>query len=499
MDKRMGNPASEASWNIAALKQNLQEDSAILEATLREANKLLSESGAPPLVDVGGIANKQRLRTPSEYKVDAAAAAAEQGGEGGDKSPKFKPSAEFLLEMDVSQMSSEPKVVGFTATMSEELAARIKALEKAITKEGSTIIRKAVQNDMDAVCRMSRSLGGGSGTVGGSSAMEGLVEELENRVAEEEMQKNTALEHARQLQEQMRGQHQQISELQDKLDYIEGTTAEGSDQMRRMEGDMQQLREELQVASKKMRGEEAEKLKLMEKSRKRDLEVGKMKETMEKMTWQLRMLGEERDQMHQTLEETRTRYHELQAKLNTTQEELSKHQNAERVMKRNLQLQMPDEIKRVVKRVEELDKLNRDLQAKLAAAGQVKGGDPANDPVKKAEKLAHELAELKINHKMVSMNYEALKREQEASERRFETNLRLAENRNRSLFDKTVMYTQKLQGATDIRVAERLSAKSSGNEVTALRRKNMDLLGQLNKMEEALLQAQEKERTSESK
>jgi hypothetical protein len=36
----------------------LQEDSAILEATLREANKLLTDSGAPPLVDIGGVTNK---------------------------------------------------------------------------------------------------------------------------------------------------------------------------------------------------------------------------------------------------------------------------------------------------------------------------------------------------------------------------------------------------------------------------------------------------------
>lgn len=200
----------------------------------------------------------------------------------------------------------------------------------------------------------------------------------------------------------------------------------------------------------------------------------------------------------QTLEDTKSRHHELQFKLTQTQEELSKHQNAERVMKRNLQLQMPDEIKKVVKRVEELDKVNRDLTSKLAALGGGKG-DPAHDPGKRAESLKQELAELKINYKMVTQNYEGLKRDHDAMERRFETNIRLAENRSRTLFDKTVMYTQKLQGATDIRVQEKLSSKSSGNELTALRRKNMDLLGQLNRMEEGLLLAQAREKEAESR
>lgn len=55
----------------------------------------------------------------------------------------------------------------------------------------------------------------------------------------------------------------------------------------------------------------------------------------------------------------------FQARLNSSQEELNKLQSAERVTKRNLQLQLPDEIKRVVKRVEELERQNKDLQNKL--------------------------------------------------------------------------------------------------------------------------------------
>lgn len=55
----------------------------------------------------------------------------------------------------------------------------------------------------------------------------------------------------------------------------------------------------------------------------------------------------------------------FQARLNSSQEELNKLQSAERVSKRNLQLQLPDEIKRVVKRVEELERHNKDLQNKL--------------------------------------------------------------------------------------------------------------------------------------
>ena len=62
LDKRMAaNSGKEeiSHWNISELKQNLQEDSAVLEQTLREANKLLGESAGIPMVDIKGQVSKE--------------------------------------------------------------------------------------------------------------------------------------------------------------------------------------------------------------------------------------------------------------------------------------------------------------------------------------------------------------------------------------------------------------------------------------------------------
>lgn len=65
------------------------------------------------------------------------------------------------------------------------------------------------------------------------------------------------------------------------------------------------------------------------------------------------------------------------------------------------------------------------------------------------------------------------------SERASEAQRRLLENRTRILLDKNTKSTQKLQGETELRIAERLHNRSADNEVAALRKRNLDVLSKV--------------------
>ena len=62
LDKKLAASAGkegDSVWNISQLKQSLQEDSALLEQTLREANQLLVSTSGVPLVDIKGHVSKE--------------------------------------------------------------------------------------------------------------------------------------------------------------------------------------------------------------------------------------------------------------------------------------------------------------------------------------------------------------------------------------------------------------------------------------------------------
>uniref|UniRef100_A0A7S4KEV6 Uncharacterized protein n=1 Tax=Guillardia theta TaxID=55529 RepID=A0A7S4KEV6_GUITH len=158
-----------------------------------------------------------------------------------------------------------------------------------------------------------------------------------------------------------------------------------------------------------------------------------------------------------------------------------------------LGLQMPEEVKRVVKRVEELDKQNRELQEKLK---QSKDHENHADMLRKNR---IEITELRVSNKTLSAKVDELKKEKELLEKKSESERRLLENRTRNLFDLNVKSTQKLQGELDLRIAERLHNRSADNEVASLRRRNLELLGQINALDEQKMAAENKLRDAERK
>jgi hypothetical protein len=174
LDKRMAaNQGKEeiAHWNISELKQNLQEDTMVLEQTLREANKLLGETAGVPMVDIKGQVSKEaQLKRLKELLPEEASDASRQGDgvgragspPGGSPGRGSQPRADvlsgtFMTQLDVSSVRNVPSLLGPVQTrMSEELELRLSVLEEAIGREATQLLKLTIQSDLDQVRRLAR-------------------------------------------------------------------------------------------------------------------------------------------------------------------------------------------------------------------------------------------------------------------------------------------------------------------------------------------------------
>ena len=218
--------------------------------------------------------------------------------------------------------------------------------------------------------------------------------------------------------------------------------------MRKLESEAKSLKDDLLAAQHKTRVEEGERHKLVEKLRKKEVEVAKIKESMDKMTLQLQRLGEERDKMSVSLEEKRREHAEGKQRSDAIEAELRKLQSAERVLKRNMQLQMPDDTKKIVARLEQLEKVNKDLNEKVRALKDTDGADAER------RRMKAELTELRVSNRSLTARCEELEQEKKRMAQASEAQRRLLENRSRSLLDKSTKSSQKLQAENELRIAE---------------------------------------------
>ena len=503
LDKRMAaNQGKEeiAHWNISELKQNLQEDTMVLEQTLREANKLLGETAGVPMVDIKGQVSKEaQLKRLKELMPEEAADAARQSdGAGRSGSPPggspgrgSQPRADvlsgtFMTQLDVSSVRNVPSLLGPVQTrMSEELELRLSVLEEAIGREATQLLKLTIQSDLDQVCRLARKdeaakfakKSTATGKTGGRSG--GVdIEEMEAQLREEEALKLQAQEQVSVLKENLRMQSTRLAEMQERTTLLDTSSQEFGETLRKKDAETKSLRDELLAAQHKTRVEEGERHKLVEKLRKKEVEMTKSKESMDKMTMQMQRLGEERDKMHAMLEETRSKHAQTEQREKALKADLDKLQAAERVHKRNMQLQMPDETKKVVSRIEQLEKVNKDLSEKLRVLKDTEAAE-----IEK-KRLKSELTDLRVHNQALTKTLDELRKDKDHSERASEAQRRLLENRTRILLDKNTKSTQKLQGETELRIAERLHNRSTDNEVAALRKRNLDVLSKLNVLEE---------------
>lgn len=106
LDKRLNaasgkEETSMSQWNMAELKANLEDDSAMLEQTLRNANKLLGDTSGVQLVDVGGLVGEDGKRMLRENANGNSVADAELA--------RIK-SGTWLTELTTKGVGREPQV-----------------------------------------------------------------------------------------------------------------------------------------------------------------------------------------------------------------------------------------------------------------------------------------------------------------------------------------------------------------------------------------------------
>ena len=488
LDKKLAASAGkegDSVWNIAQLKQNLQEDSALLEQTLREANQLLVSTSGVPLVDIKGHVSKEaqlkKLKELLPEETSELEARREPVQATVPPADAVEPGT-FMTELSGSSASTKPCLLGpGQARMSDELAQRLDALEDSLGRETSQLLKSSVQRDLNQVCVLSRrdsAAKGAVGDTGGGDNLDGLEEQL----MEMEALKVAAEEQVAALQESQRVQGARLAELQAKHELLDSSSAQGGELVRKLESEAKSLKDDLLAAQHKTRVEEGERHKLVEKLRKKEVEVAKIKESMDKMTLQLQRLGEERDKMSVSLEEKRREHAEGKQRSDAIEAELRKLQSAKRVLKRNMQLQMPDDTKKIVARLEQLEKVNKDLNDKVRALKDTDGADAER------RRMKAELTELRVSNRSLTARCEELEQEKKRMTQASEAQRRLLENRSRSLLDKSTKSSQKLQAENELRIAERLQNRSADNELTALRKRNLDLVSKMNAVEDQCME-----------
>jgi myosin heavy subunit len=357
---------------------------------------------------------------------------------------------------------------------SDQLSQLLHALRE-ISPVAADAFQRVVKADLEQLRAMGR---GGRGKGHHHEASAATIQELNDRLAEEEDQKNQVLDLKNAMEEQLRATAEKLTEAQDKLAMLEARDAERGMQAHQREEELTRMSEELVAAQHQGRQEEQERAKLLEKMQRKEAETARFRESMDRMALQMQRLGEERDTLQQQLDDAKGEGEELQAQADRLQRELAKVQSAERVMKRNVQVQMPGEVKKVVRRVEELEKQNRELSRKLEDS-KAHSGDGSH----LIDALRSEVLEHRVHGKALERQIEQLKADKEALEKRAHGERRLLEGRTRNLFEQNVRSIHKLQGEQDLRIAERLTNRSSGNEIATLRRKNLDLINQVNALE----------------
>jgi chromosome segregation ATPase len=357
---------------------------------------------------------------------------------------------------------------------SEQLSQLLHALRE-ISPVAADAFQRVVKADLEQLRAMGR---GRRGKGHHHEASAATIQELNDRLAEEEDQKNQVLDLKNAMEEQLRATAEKLTEAQDKLAMLEARDAERGTHAHQQEEELTRISEELVAAQHQARQEEQECAKLLEKMQRKEAETARFRESMDRMALQMQRLGEERDTLQQQLDDAKGEGEELQAQADRLQRELAKVQSAERVMKRNVQVQMPGEVKKVVRRVEELEKQNRELSRKVEDS-KAHSGDGSH----LIDALRSEVLEHRVHGKALESQIEQLKADKEALEKRAHGERRLLEGRTRNLFEQNVRSIHKLQGEQDLRLAERLKNGSSGNEIATLRRKNLDLINQVNTLE----------------
>ena len=196
--------------------------------------------------------------------------------------------------MEMQRQNNLPTVDGLQVHASDDLEDHLDALSQAIGLEGTKLLKGALQAEFAHICRLAREdereslLRAGQGVD---------VKELRRRLKEEEQLREAAETSAEMLQDQLRIVGQRTQELQSKNEALENMDEQMRGKVAARDADIVKLKESVHDANLRTRTEETEKLKMVDRLRRKELEMNKALESIQTLTAQLQQLGAERDSL----------------------------------------------------------------------------------------------------------------------------------------------------------------------------------------------------------
>jgi chromosome segregation ATPase len=122
--------------------------------------------------------------------------------------------------------------------------------------------------------------------------------ELRRRLEEEEQLRRAADSASEILQDQLRVLGQRAEELQARNEAFEGMDTQLREKLAEKEQEVVGLKSSLQDSELGRRTEETERIKVVDKMRRKEIEITKAGETIGNLTTQLQRVGAERDTLH---------------------------------------------------------------------------------------------------------------------------------------------------------------------------------------------------------
>eukprot|EP00960_Hanusia_phi_P011818 344807-Hanusia_phi.AAC.10 len=388
----------------------------------------------------------------------------------------------FLTSVDV-HFHHLPVVDGMIVSMSEDLKQRLEAMAQLIGLDGMKLLSAAVHAEMTQVCRISRAAE--------RSEMKKMNEAQDFKDVmgnlERETQRNAeVMERIKALEEQTKSLESDNAKLQEDVHHMKEIEQQQKHLILAKDSEINRLKEEVETRGQAMEELRDEKSSLEDKLRRKEVEILQAKKSLDVCSSELRKMMTERDFLYTEGVELKTQLRQecrVRGELEETCERLKTEQ---RVARRNFAHQMPEEFRKVCNRIEELEKVNKQLKERLAALeGTGESGENSQ-----LQDLVKQLHDVMMENKLLTEKVEKLRAEKDTAEKKYESETRVLENRGKALLQKNAEYSQRLEGESNTLMSEKMKKKSFENEIVSLKKRNIELMGQLNKLEESKMIAE---------
>jgi chromosome segregation ATPase len=277
----------------------------------------------------------------------------------------------------------------------------------------------------------------------------------------------------------------EISATVDRIKAAEAIEKEQGEKQRAHHAELKSFKNEIESLNSRHRMSEADLAKVTDKLKKREVEVVRLRETMEKMSMQLQKNVEDKDAALMSVVDAQQRAKSHLEKLEGCQEELRKREAEVRVLKRNQSLSLPEELKKLGERLRLMD-----LERRRAIVEREEKEGEVSELKKELSAAEEEIVGVKIDRGALQRKCSEIEAELNSMKHTNEGERKLLQMEKLRLSDKNNYFRVKLQGEEEHRMRSHFDGRAQENDLIAMRKRNMELLSQLHLTDEARLRAE---------